>query len=86
MEKILSRIQNSTFLEYLFRQSSNLQTGLKSDIKISKYVRLHFQNAFGSEKKRNVNFGVLIHDKLTVASIMMMYVYIIIIPVSKKVI
>ena len=38
----------------------------------------------GSEKRRSFNFGELIHDKLTIGSINMLYLYIIIIPVSKK--
>ena len=43
-----------------------------------------FRMLWEVKKEEPSIFGVLIHDKLTVGSIKMMYVYIIIIPVSKK--
>ena len=43
-----------------------------------------FRMLWEVKKEEPSIFGVLIHDKLTVGSIKIMYVYIIIIPVSKK--
>ena len=43
-----------------------------------------FRMLWEVKKEEPSIFGVLIHGKLTVGSIKMMYVYIIIIPVSKK--
>ena len=43
-----------------------------------------FRMLWEVKKEEPSIFGVLIHDKLTIGSINMLYVYIIIIPVSKK--